>query len=437
MKKMYSLFLAVLIAGAVSAENEISVADWNFIGDSTTTGASYLMAKKFANGDTLIMNGISTFYVAGEKTYEVSDNNAGNGAYWHHSSEAKGDNIIALTVQGRSQVEVVLNLRPGSKTAVCKFYAFVREADADISTEKFYSQTDKADAATEWSHNEYTEKTMTLNLDLKEKDSLQTIYIILLSSDEKGLRHRGTKCTVSIEKEVTPPEPSSKTLVADWNFIGDSTSTSPEHAMAHKFADGDTLTMNGISTFYVQGEKTYDVTDDVNAGYGGYWHNSSSSKGDNMIAITVPAKSDVEIILNLRPGSKTAVDNFYAFARDASADISNEVFYSQTDKADATSEWTLNAWTEKTMTLNLDLKQKEVPQTIYILFISSESSKGVRHRGIKCSATIESGSTTPTSVVEIESEFDSSMPAYNLMGQPVKGNYKGIVVQNGKKYLLR
>ena len=226
-------------------------------------------------------------------------------------------------------------------------------------------------------------------------------------------------------------------IVADWDFIGDSTATGPQHALAHQLADGDTLTMNGISTFYVQGEKTYDVTDDVNAGYGAYWHNSSSDKGDNMMALTVPAKSEVEVVLNLRPGTKTAVDKFYAFVRDASADVSGEVFYSQTDKADATAEWTLNAWTEKTMTLSLDLKQKEVEQTIYILFISSESTKGVRHRGTKCTVTVDKSNGTTTSINSLEQHFDSSMPAYNLLGQPVSGNYKGIVIQNGKKYLLR
>ncbi len=223
--------------------------------------------------------------------------------------------------------------------------------------------------------------------------------------------------------------------VADWNFIGDSTATSDEHAMAHKFANGDTLTIDGISTFYLKGEKTYDVTDDVNAGYGAYWHNSSSSKGDNMIALTVPGNSQVEVVLNLRPGSKTAVDDFYAFVRDASADISAEVFYSQVDKADATSQWTLNEWTEKTMTLNLDLTQKETEQTIYILFISSESSKGVRHRGTKCTVTTTK-QETPSSLEE-PVKYNREAPAYNLLGQKVNPDYKGIVVQNGKKYVLR
>lgn len=46
--------------------------------------------------------------------------------------------------------------------------------------------------------------------------------------------------------------------------------------------------------------------------------------------------------------------------------------------------------------------------------------------------------TTPTHIVDISATTKSkSSQRYNLMGQPVSRNYKGIVIEDGKKIVVR
>ena len=40
-------------------------------------------------------------------------------------------------------------------------------------------------------------------------------------------------------------------------------------------------------------------------------------------------------------------------------------------------------------------------------------------------------------ISEISVTFDSNAPAYNLSGQKVDANYKGVVIQNGVKFIRR
>ena len=52
----------------------------------------------------------------------------------------------------------------------------------------------------------------------------------------------------------------------------------------------------------------------------------------------------------------------------------------------------------------------------------------------------EDGSIIPWESVEqvlTEAGFDLSKPMYNIMGQQVDANYKGIVIQDGKKFMLQ
>ncbi|MCM1035141.1 MAG: Ig-like domain-containing protein, partial [Paludibacter sp.] len=46
-------------------------------------------------------------------------------------------------------------------------------------------------------------------------------------------------------------------------------------------------------------------------------------------------------------------------------------------------------------------------------------------------------SNEPTAIDNIVAELDFNAPMYNVLGQPVNSEYKGVVIQNGNKYLLR
>jgi uncharacterized repeat protein (TIGR02543 family) len=45
--------------------------------------------------------------------------------------------------------------------------------------------------------------------------------------------------------------------------------------------------------------------------------------------------------------------------------------------------------------------------------------------------------STPTSVENIRPTLDINAPMYDVMGRQVDANYRGIIIQNGNKYLLR
>ena len=46
-------------------------------------------------------------------------------------------------------------------------------------------------------------------------------------------------------------------------------------------------------------------------------------------------------------------------------------------------------------------------------------------------------SDTPLSIQTIESDNEPDTPTYNIMGMPVDANYRGIVIKNGKKYVIK
>ena len=52
--------------------------------------------------------------------------------------------------------------------------------------------------------------------------------------------------------------------------------------------------------------------------------------------------------------------------------------------------------------------------------------------------TTYSGTETSTiEEVEVEDDVDNNAPRYNLMGHPVDDSYRVIVIQNGKKILVK
>jgi hypothetical protein len=46
-------------------------------------------------------------------------------------------------------------------------------------------------------------------------------------------------------------------------------------------------------------------------------------------------------------------------------------------------------------------------------------------------------SNVSTGVKDVRPELDLNMPMYDIIGRQVDATYRGIVIQNGNKYLLR
>jgi hypothetical protein len=44
---------------------------------------------------------------------------------------------------------------------------------------------------------------------------------------------------------------------------------------------------------------------------------------------------------------------------------------------------------------------------------------------------------TPTAINTVKTDLRTDAPRYNLRGQRVSANHKGIIIQNGKKYLVK
>lgn len=198
MKKIFLVFAVAVGAMAVSAEDQLVSASWNLIGDSTETCTEFSYQKTLAAGDTLTQNGVSLFYMTGEKAYEPSTGkNVGQGAYWHNSNAEKGDNVIALTVPGSSKCTITLTLRPGKKNKEYVFYAFAQNAGGDKPA-NLYESTASALASSSWTLADYTEGIVQLEFDFMEKSQEQDVYIIYTA--ETGLRHRGVSYQMTERK---------------------------------------------------------------------------------------------------------------------------------------------------------------------------------------------------------------------------------------------
>ncbi|MBR3399007.1 MAG: hypothetical protein IKH08_04430, partial [Prevotella sp.] len=50
-------------------------------------------------------------------------------------------------------------------------------------------------------------------------------------------------------------------------------------------------------------------------------------------------------------------------------------------------------------------------------------------------AFILEGSSTPTGIENVQVAENENAPMYNLAGQQVDKNFKGVVIQNGKKFI--
>lgn len=164
-------------------------ADWDLIGDSTTTCVEYAHQDSLANGLPLINNNVALYY-KGERAFEPK---AGEGAYWHNSIETKGDNYLKLLVPYAAKANITLRVRPGKTSYLHNFYAFV--ADAELSAPlRMYADTANANAKVNGIViSTYTEGSITLQVDLSQTTKTQAIYIIFNALEEAGVKSTGCR----------------------------------------------------------------------------------------------------------------------------------------------------------------------------------------------------------------------------------------------------
>ena len=96
-------------------------------------------------------------------------------------------------------------------------------------------------------------------------------------------------------------------------------------------------------------------------------------------------------------------------------------------------ENTMSFYHDGTFTItNVDTKK-------YVQFDSNYKSFGCydEEKGILPYLYVKDETATGITDVTVEKEFDENAPIYNLSGQRVDKNAKGILIQNGKKFIRR
>ena len=95
--------------------------------------------------------------------------------------------------------------------------------------------------------------------------------------------------------------------------------------------------------------------------------------------------------------------------------------------------WSIETATDGTFTItNVDVNKHMQFDTKYSSFGSYEDE-----RGLLPYLYVEDEIGTGINNVTVDEELDENAPVYNLAGQRVSKDAKGIVIQNGKKYIRR
>ena len=63
--------------------------------------------------------------------------------------------------------------------------------------------------------------------------------------------------------------------------------------------------------------------------------------------------------------------------------------------------------------------------------------KGDAVKARDCVIPFDNQTTAIVSLRQDSKELDTNAPMYDLLGQQVSSNYRGIVIQNGKKYIVK
>jgi len=209
--------------------------------------------------------------------------------------------------------------------------------------------------------------------------------------------------------EVDPTQLNS----ASWNVHGDATATCIGYWYQEKIGALDTLVKNNVAFYYIQGSRIYEPNTK-----GAYWHNSNSTKLDNVLALTVRAGVKSEIELTLLPGADKEY-HFYAFTQDASLAKPAALYDSIAVAVDSVELTGANPAASATIKLKVDITSQKVDQNIFIIYTGTT---GLRHQAITYT---ETEFAQPTAIIEKE--------VTNMVRKMIV-NGQMVIIRDGKQY---
>ena len=143
---------------------------------------------------------------------------------------------------------------------------------------------------------------------------------------------------------------------------------------------------------------------------------NGKSSSNNKLTLSVPKAGTLTIAV--RTASSTATDRNLVLTQDGT-----ELFNQVLKDADA---------------VEITIEGEENPKKVFP-YISTEVAAGTVNitypvNGVNFYAFIlEAG--TPTGIENVQVAVNENAPMYNLAGQQVDKNFKGVVIQNGKKFI--
>ncbi len=200
-----------------------------------------------------------------------------------------------------------------------------------------------------------------------------------------------------------------------------------------KTADGEYVTIEKV-TYIKSDESTFD-----SEGYGGvYWGCSVAPIESADITFTGQYGS-VEIVslagesITYTPSETTSVEIVITLSEAGEQYFTVEVDkYDEESSANTYLTSTTCAAGETSCTITLDNTLSAAVTAVYLKTYLDADFPTVKVKSIMVTTK-----STGTAVSAISADEITDGPAYNLAGQVVDENYKGIVIKNGKKYLQK
>lgn len=159
-----------------------------------------------------------------------------------------------------------------------------------------------------------------------------------------------------------------------WDLIGDSTSTVAQEAFINTYITQTPLYQDGVSLLCNHPKDGIGAQTKT----GVYFHEATTSKGDNYVRLTVPAGQKGTFTAAFRSRKADSEYTFYAIVQDSAAPAPTNL-PSYANQAHKIAETTAagSSYPEQRITKKYDFSQKTTTQAIYLWFPAT----GLRYRG--------------------------------------------------------
>lgn len=224
----------------------------------------------------------------------------------------------------------------------------------------------------------------------------------------------------------------------DWNYIGD-----PVEVVKNiNLAAGEQTQVNVQFPDLIAGEKYYLVAYYFSSG-SIYWGNSTTCTVGKVLvpADLTPtmevtnAKSDLtvegtSIMTNVVLQNNSSYDYNEKIVVTAYYDGFNGYIYPE--KTVTITDVQIPAGQQKTLN-NIEISDLTIGRTYYLCVTYYSETLEVRNFDWSKTYTL----VTPTAINTVKTDQRTDTPVYNLSGQRVSANHKGIIIKNGKKYVVK